>query len=120
MIHLINNYWAVEVPEYGHSFEIIKDECNDYIIAYKGKEWLKEDEYHILNLPPGTWEIVCTSKEATEEQAAEVVEYIVSDMLSGYRFYGVTDKSVIEAIAYTPVSSLHSLLTSKGCDLNKT
>lgn len=63
-------------------------------------------------LPPGTWQIVCTSKEATYMQAAQVVEH--------YRGGFVNYHTEIKAPAFqTPFQSLNSLLLSRGCDINK-
>jgi len=112
MIHLREQYWVVEVPDYGHSFEIIKDECDDFVIAYKGKSWLRDDEYMIINLPPGTWEIVCTSNEATKEQAAQIVEEV--KLRGNIRYEDYTREFMWHE---TPVESFNSLLTSKWCDL---
>lgn len=53
----------VEVLDYGKCFEICKDECEDNVIVYKGKIWLREDEYMIINFLFGIWEIVCMSKD---------------------------------------------------------
>lgn len=118
MINIREQYWALEVPDIAYSFEICKDECDDDVIAFKSNSWLKENEYEIMNLPPGTWQIVCTSKEATDEIAKSiVVQY--GDFFTDYEMteqdYKEQDVNWFRSALY----SLHSLLTSKGCDLNK-
>jgi hypothetical protein len=64
-------------------------------------------------LPPGTWEIVCTSKEATEEQAAQIVERDGN----GYKDYAAGPPENDYGDFVLASNSLNSLLTSKGCDL---
>lgn len=75
-------------------------------------------EADAVDLPPGTWEIVCTSKEATDEQAAGITEQQIGggkykdyQLVGSYAQYGTY-------ILPFAVTSLNSLLTSKGCDLN--
>jgi hypothetical protein len=64
-------------------------------------------------LPPGTWEIVCTSKGATEEQLKDVIpELKVGER---YQNYG----SDYPVWYHSRRESLRSLLNAKGCDLNK-
>jgi hypothetical protein len=53
-------------------------------------------------LPPGTWEIVCTSKGATEDDCAIIAGLSFQDVVHGYSR-----------------TFFHDQLTSKGCDLNK-
>jgi hypothetical protein len=65
-------------------------------------------------LPPGTWEIVCTSKGATYMQATTIVEHLRGG------FVNYDGNSVPQTGGYdTPFKSLNSLLTSKGCDTNR-
>jgi hypothetical protein len=67
-------------------------------------------------LPPGTWEIVCTSKEATCDQAYEIVEQ--DD--EGFKDYNKTPLNFMCDIPFLdPLPSLASLMTSKGFDINK-
>jgi hypothetical protein len=104
MIHLRDNYWAVEVPDPQHA-----------VISGNTITWSANGAQGrgFIALPPGTWDIVCTSK-ATEEQAASIVERDGELYLDYVSFRGLQN--------YTdnPLESLKSILTSKGCDLNKT
>jgi hypothetical protein len=52
-------------------------------------------------------------QDITEEDAkAEGIEYIVSDMVNGYRYYGSKPSSIIEAITNSPIESFRSLWES--------
>jgi hypothetical protein len=53
-------------------------------------------------LPTGNWQIVCTSKEATEDDCAIIAGLSFQDVVHGYSR-----------------TFFHDLLTSKGCDLKK-
>jgi len=55
-----------------------------------------------IDIPPGTWEIVCTSKDATEDECAIISGLSLHDVVHGYSR-----------------TFFHDLLTSKGCDVNK-
>lgn len=73
-----------------------------------------QDETLIVKkLPPGTWQIVCTSKEATEEQLTDLVR----ELPIGQRFANYSGDYPVWY--HSRKESLRSLLTSKGCDLNK-
>lgn len=128
MIELRENYWAVELTNLG-------DQYKSFTILEPDKKWtvpyLKysyRSIYHTKNrgndffcseedpLEPGTWQIVCTSKEATEEQANDIVEWeFQSSVRIGFRNY-ITEK---QFDLHDAIQSLNSLLSSKGCDLNK-
>lgn len=119
MIQLREQYWAVEVPEGATDFTIVDHKvCN--VIDERD---MKRIEWNDVNrptrpfwiIPYGTWQIVCTSKEVTEEQAAGLVE-------EHRQRYNLRYKDYTRGYMWreTALLSLHSLLTSKGCDLNKT
>jgi hypothetical protein len=95
MIELINGYWAVEVP--GKYAQITIDPVGPVLMW-----WSYEGTETGVSLPPGTWEIVCTSKEVTEDQCAIIAGLSFQDVVHGYSRTFFND-----------------LLTSKGCDLNK-
>jgi hypothetical protein len=69
----------------------------------------------VIKLEPGTWEIVCTSKEATEELLK-----VMDDVLQHNNFKEWF-QNFNERLSYyfNRVASFNSLLASKGCDLNK-
>jgi len=118
MIQLREQYWAVEVADNGKSFEIGIDENRKpyltYTMAQISNGFNSGDVAFMIELPPGTWEIVCTSKSVTEKQAAAIVER--NDF--GYFIY-MNNYTCIATYYQTPKPSLRSLLTSKGCVLNK-
>lgn len=119
MIELRNNYWAVEVPEGAENFEILPSSDADlqalsYEYSKPCGERYDQGMMSITDLSPGTWEIVCTSKEASVAHAAKIVE----DIEVGYKGYNYRKDNVL--FWREPIDSFYSLLTSKGCDLNKT
>jgi len=136
MIELRGNYWAFEVPadawvlkpeNYRTDF-VINMGYIIYPVAGK-KKWLSlpgapglklpgldynETKKSAIKLPPGIWEIVCTSKSATEEQAREIAERNGEGWIDYDKDHFHHDIPYPEA-----VDAFSSLLTSKGCDLNK-
>jgi|ERR1044071_3896124 hypothetical protein len=114
MIHLREQYWAGEVPEGAERFEVsIQDDgipCYTY--------WYKDNiDPTVICLPPGTWEIVCTSKTFKAWHALEVLEWFEFAAKCGFRDYSQPDDLRYPFEDHR--QSLNSLLTSKGCDLNK-
>jgi hypothetical protein len=75
-------------------------------------------EADAVPLPPGTWEIVCTSKEVTKKHAKLIVEMTHPGGFgrSAEEYKNYTNSG----ICFCPVYSFETLLTSKWCDLNKT
>jgi hypothetical protein len=115
MINLRENIWAVEVPEGAKELHIEVSLKGSPYIGYKFKDDELLNEYQNINLPPGTWEIVCTGMEATEEQAASIVDSVDSDGRG--KVYMNYNNGMY--VFHRSTSSLRTLLTSKGCDLNK-
>jgi hypothetical protein len=114
MVQITNTHWAVEVPEGAKELHIEVSLKGSPYIGYKFKDDELLNEYQNIYLPPGTWEIVCTSKGATYMQATTIVEHLRGG------FVNYDGNSVPQTGGYdTPFKSLNSLLTSKGCDLNK-
>jgi hypothetical protein len=129
MIHLREQYWAVEVPSMAFGFDVNNygDE-SEYMYMLDIEDITDEpdsDETLITKkLPPGTWEIVCTSNAVLEEQAASIVQIISNGKISGrpqYRRYDRDPAKDMPARSWTRDArhALETLLTSKGCDLNK-
>jgi hypothetical protein len=93
-IHLIGEIFAVEMPEGSDRHQIIHISAGVNALQY----YLPQQEKGIgLGLPTGNWQIICTTKKCTSEQAKEI---------TGEEAY--------------PSIRLHSLITSKGLDPNKT
>lgn len=113
MIHLREQYWAVEVPEGAAGFDV-----NQYGGSSELNYWLIENDEQTLivkDLPPGTWEIVCTSKTFEAWHALEVLEWFELAAKCGFRDYSRPDDLRYPFEDHR--QSLNSLLTSKGCDL---
>jgi hypothetical protein len=118
MIHLREQYWAYLMPDAEGAEIRGGHQGRPYqLLSFYG-------EADAVQLPPGTWEIVCTSKSATEEQAKEIVDS------SQWYFPEKHTRYVDYAYPYDrefkqrwsegfgkATESLNSLLTSKGCDL---
>lgn len=110
MTKLTENLLAVEVPEGASNFEICNYGLNDAL------EYDYPQGHEVSDLPPGNWQLLCTTKEATEEQAKGVVPMIVvrncDEVYEDYITPG-------DHYYYEALTSLRSLLTSKGLDGNK-
>jgi hypothetical protein len=108
MTTLINDIWAVQVPGTAKYFRVdCVPQADLYqIICYKDSK--NEDfpdeivDFKYIDIPSGQWEIVCTSKEATEDQAMAIVNIPLPT-----------------AFGRSAHDWLNDLLTSKGFDLNK-
>lgn len=114
MTQLREQYWAVEVPD--KYAQVTIDPVGPILMW-----WSYEGTETGVNLPPGTWEIVCTSKEATEEQLTGIIGPKIWGGFSGH-IEGYTDYYTIGmdiAPFSTRKESFNSLLNAKGCDLNK-
>jgi hypothetical protein len=107
MTLLRENYWAVEVPEDAEQIEVCNYGSNDTI------EWVHKidsvNAYRVDDLPPGTWQIICTTKDATIDQAQQIVE--AQD--DGFRNYNEDDFHY-DLPLMSPFDSLRSLLEAKG------
>jgi hypothetical protein len=90
MMNLRDNYYALQVADGEHA-----------VIAANTITWRTPNATGrgFIALPPGTWEIVCTSKEATEDECALIAGLLFQDVVHGYSR-----------------TFFHDLLTSKGCN----
>lgn len=116
MIRVTDNIWAEKIP----------DDANPYILdSANGKEqglfWKQPGNASPpwIVLPPGQWEFICTSKDATEEQAGMIVECTMPKVrgakvqIVSYKNYEGEFSSFSGALP-----SLQSLLKSKGLEGN--
>ena len=101
MTHLREQFWAVEVPKDAKDFALHHLGDIQKLVFTSATQDPLGCGGDMIILGPGTWEIVCTSKEATEDDCAIIVGLSFQDVVHGY---GRT--------------FFHDLLTSKGCDLN--
>lgn len=109
MINLRENIWAVEVPDkianphlYRVNNSSIMLKWDDIERPLNPHDLVKVDTYY-GNLDDYKWpEIVCTSKEATEDECAIIAGLSFQDVVHGYSR-----------------TFFHDLLTEKGCDINK-
>jgi hypothetical protein len=124
MIQLRDNIFAVEVPSMAFGFDLNNygDEA-EYMYMLTVEDIIDEphhDETLIAKkLPPGTWEIVCTSKDRKIPNGiveCKIVEY--DGKVQGTRFVNYLNDNQRRWFI-NKSDSLRSLLTSKDCDLNK-
>jgi len=126
MIELINNHYAIEVPEGATDFGFLANcLCCKLPDSKPGRNhWLSEAD-GFMHQKGGEWEVVCTSKEATEEKAAGIVyssTWYFPEKHTRYVDYASPfDNEFKQKWSEgfgKATESLNSLLTSKGCDLN--
>lgn len=98
---LPNSHYAMQVPETSSDYKIING--NTLIgLLYGGRS----SRNTMGRLPPGTWQIVCTTKDVTEEVAKEIVE----DVGTWYHLYLNYENE--DETFDLPVPAFHSLLRS--------
>lgn len=122
MIQLTDNVWAVQIPKGANGFTMSK-EFNALTYYAENPSF---ESIRTVNLPPGQWEFICTSKDATEEQAASVIERLADyqdkklGALPSYLNYAYSKKDDWYGCFPFPtaVLSLESLLKSKGLEGN--
>lgn len=102
MTQLTDDIYAVEVPDEAQ-YHRVEHSANGEIcelIFYKDSTDIdfpdEIDEFKIVDLPTGTWRIICTTRTATPEQAKEI---------TGEELY--------------PSIALAGLCKAKGLDPNK-
>ena len=111
MTKLTDSVYAVEVPEGAFTWDVLTVDDKQYLA---GDDDHGNMEIGTQPLPPGPWRILCTTREATEEQAHQIVESVTTaNELPVYRDYEFSQWMK------TAVGSLRSLITSKGLDGNK-
>ena len=125
---LINNVYAVEVPEgskkHHLSFTGKTATSDDQSLYYKTKDADELDEWEKIDLPPGSWQLIGTTKEVTEEVAKGIVQVISNGKLSGQPQYRRYDRDPVKdtpAKCWTrdPRHAMETLLASKAIDPNK-
>lgn len=115
-IHLIAETYAVNMPEGAKYYRIDgvpNGELCELIFYKDGNDidFPEEiEEVKIIDLPPGNWQLICTTKECTEGQA----KGIVKELPVGQRWMNYNGDYPVWW--HTAKESLRSLLTSKGLD----
>jgi hypothetical protein len=105
MIHLREQYFALQVAD-----------ANNAVISGNTITWKTENAQArgFIPLPPGTWEVVCTTNAITRDKAYNIIEHDGE----GYKDYNKAALNFMSNIPFgDPLTSFASLLTSKGCDL---
>lgn len=115
----IKDLFAVEVPKESYYHEIAGNRNTGYWNLWYRMPSAECYQWDVIPLQEKFTVLFPTAK-ATEEQAAEVVQFVVSDMVRGYRDYeAINEKEVTEAIQVDIFASLKSLLRANGLDAEK-
>lgn len=116
-IQLIAETYAVEAPDPTNAI------ISGNVITWKNSQ---AQGRGFIALPAGNWQLICATKECTEEQAKEIVgssEWYFPARHTRYVDYGhpyASDNKQAWSIGFSGSrDSLCSLLTSKGLDPNK-
>jgi hypothetical protein len=114
-IHLRSQWWAVECPPDSIDHQTVHISPGiDVVHCYVPGEYAENKSY-CINLPPGNWQILCTLKECTEEQAKKIVEYY--DNGFGATIYrNFDDQGLYGArplLFWKAIESLHSLIRAR-------
>lgn len=111
MKEILPDIFAIEVPEDAENFKIIPDEDCPTVYYEFNHELLKGQYSEEYVLPPGSYEILFTTKDCSEEQAGSVVERIHAGGFgrSGEEWKIYDDRVVAPRYA---TESLQSLLRS--------
>lgn len=129
MTHLTNNIYAVEMPEGTVSAEIYdKESLPLAIMAYvKDPNGMFKPgiPVPIYPIPPGSYTLLFLSKEGTDDDWRKIIKsFVYVDNETGRGIYYYKDYEDIQQIVGadfsldTPTESGHSLLRSKGLDVN--
>jgi hypothetical protein len=112
-VHLRAQWWAVQLPEDAKNIRVEKYGEIPYLdYNYSVQEGRRFKALSgLVELPPGSWQILCTLKECTEEQAAQIVEGKRNAYIDYEREF-----NGIKLRVFTAIESLHSLMRSKGLD----
>lgn len=94
MIQITDNVYAVEVPDKSQNFRVQRPYKTSAMCLYY--KYGIEEQWNYIKLLPGTWKILCTTREATDK-----------------------DTICREGESIIGLSTLPDLLTSKGLDPNK-
>lgn len=123
-IHLITEYYAAEMPGSAKYYRIDGVPNGEFyeLIFYKDGDDIdfpdEIEEVKIIDLPPGNWQIICTTKECLKKVPMGIVECKTVEydgQVQGTRFVNyLNDNQRYWFINKT--ESLRSLLTSKGLD----
>lgn len=114
MTQLTDKVYAVQVPDDANDFEVEGYKVRNAIDERDGQMlvWASLQATHnFIILSRGNWRFLFTTKQATEEQAASVVEGVDSEGRGP--IYMNYENGMY--VFHKPQSSLRSLLRSRGC-----
>lgn len=122
-VHLREGYWVVKPPTYIHNPEYSLEQsllllcsekggCDELVVRGFSKNRPTVPAKYTIKLEPGSWQILCTLKECTTDQAEQIVENM-GVFMDLFRDYEKEDYWYDD-----PVLSLHSLMRVNGLDVN--
>lgn len=107
MTNLINNIFAVWVPDECSNVWWLDTRMNSLVLG-------DYDKYSPIALPPGTWQLLFLTRDATDSDWEKVVERD-----SKYPEWWYKDYELKSPFCYNSTQSGHSLLRSKGLNPDK-
>lgn len=112
MTQITDKVYAVEVPDDAKDIKILKGQPEILDYDYPGKSGERDTQWlnAMIDLPPGTWRFLFTTKTAKEEDARKAVK----ELPVGARWMNYNGDYPVWY--HTARESLHSLLRSKGLD----
>lgn len=114
--NLINDVYGIEVPSMAFGFDINNYADESELMYMLSMEDIADDANHeetliTKKLPPGTWQLIGTTKGITRAQASKIVEQ------QGIGWKDYNPGNFHHDLPFmVPLDSLRSLLASKGLD----
>ena len=128
MTQLTDKHWAVEVPDDSTSHSVLSSfqpNTLSYEYSIEKAERCETGLTAMINLPPGNWQYLFTSKSASEEDAKKVVKlsewYFPARHIRYVDYahpYDTENKQSWNIGFTTALDSFRSLLRSNGLDEN--
>jgi hypothetical protein len=118
-IHLLAEFWAVEVPTiaFGLMINNYADESElMYMLSMEdiADDGNSEETLITKELPKGSWQIICTTKEVTGNIAANIVEHFNNGVYRDYAIAQFDPCDEYMSCHLCATESLQSLLKSLG------
>lgn len=126
MTHLINDIYSIDLTSLGDQYKSLRILPPDHVWTVPYLKYSYRSTYHTkrrgsdfyyseeIPLEEGNWQLICTTKEITKEQAISIIDRNGE----GWKDYD-KDNFHHDIPFPDPLDSLRSLLTEKGLNLNK-
>ena len=119
MTQLTDSMYAVEVPSMAFGLMVNNYAKESELMYMLSMEDIADDDNTeetliTKKLPPGNWQLLCTTREISEEQAKEFLEWFQVDNSIGWRDYFEKEPFRYKYTNYK--HSLNSLIASNNLD----